>query len=329
MLYSRPEVSVSSLNRRAFLGASLVSAAALSLPVQAADPIAARCRALRARWTRTEDQLLATLCADATPSPEQREAIAELSRGLGALHVFKEVQHITVEEQVHRSVQALIADIGAAVGAAWMQARRRMDGWLQSADDEDEGLLRAALDSLRAGLDGWELSAVHRGMLESTLAESVADESPGALRLRLHAAARRIDRLRAAAERAARDPARSRRFASADAELTRQVLNSPHHASIAVNEGEAAAQESDYTLDNPDVVVLTALGLLGLAVVFVGGCYVALAGACALVCGDPIGALALLAGLAVVGLAILGGALLVRWSVRQVRANKAQALPPP
>ena len=298
--------------RRAVLAATTsITLATMSPEVHAAglldggiSPMRARVAMLRERWARGAEELSVTLLVDRPDCGDQalRSDADTLRRGFAAVEIFKELELLSVEEQVHVAVQALFAEVFAAVGGAVRTSSALIRAWADGdglRDDPDERHLHGALGALRLGLRDARTTYGRQQQLDATLGTASDDKRPGALRARARRLLQRSEKANALAERIA--------AASGATDVLRlddPVLEARVAAAVAASDEPAppATERSDALTTE-----LIVLGMIGLGALFVGGLFLALLGLCSVACdGGIAGVLVLLLGLAVMGLTIWG-----------------------
>ena len=179
--------------RRAVLAATTsITLATMSPEVHAAgllegSPMRARVGMLRERWARGAEELSVTLLVDRPDCGDQalRTDADTLRRGFAAVEIFKELELLSVEEQVHSAVQALFAEVFAAVGGAVRTSSALIRAWADGdglRDDPDERHLHGALGALRLGLRDARTTYGRQQQLDATLGTASDDKRPGALR---------------------------------------------------------------------------------------------------------------------------------------------------
>lgn len=303
--------------RDVIAGASLGALAAVGTEAQAgirparpSGPVAERVAWLRERWDRGAEDLGATLlvdrpdCGDAALRADARI----LRRGFAAVEIYKELELMPVEEQVHAPVQELFREVFAAVGGAVRTSVTWARGWADGEglrSDPDEQHLHGALGALRLGLRDARTTYGRQQQLEATLDTVAQDRRPGALRARTRRLLRRAEKADALATRIAEAPGSTDVLRLDDPAMEARVAA----AVAALDEAEPGAAASPHEPSTGMVV----LGMLCLGALLVGGLFVTLLGACSVGCdGGVAGVLVLLVGLALMGLAIWGGIRLLR-----------------
>lgn len=314
--------------RDVIAGATLGTLAAVSTEASAGvrmvrpgGAVAEHVARLRERWDRGAEDLGATLlvdrpdCGDAALRADARA----LRRGFAAVEIYKELELLPVEDQVHAPVQELFADVFAAVGGAvrtsvaWARAWADGEGLRSDPDDQH---LHGALGALRLGLRDAKTTYGRQQQLEATLNGAAQDRRPGALRARVRRLLLRAEKADALAERIAAAPGSTDVLRLDDPAVEAKVA-----AAVAAQEQAEPGAAASPGEPSTGVVVL---GMLCLGALLVGGLFVTLLGACSVGCdGGVAGVLVLLLGLALMGLAIWGSIRLLRWAKHGSSAPEA------
>lgn len=319
--------------RTVIAGATLGTLATMSRDVQAGpqmlglrSPLAGRVAQLRDQWARGAEDLSATLLVDRPDcgDPALRSDAGTLCRGFAAVEIFKELELMPVEDQVHAPVQELFAEVFAAVGgavrtsSAWARAWADGDGLKQDPDDQH---LHGALGALRLGLRDARTTYGRQQQLETTVAAAAEDKRPGALRARVRRLLRRAEKAEALAMGIAESPGSTDVLRLDNPVVEARVaaaVAAQHRAALdgTTADGTEGAKTGGAT-EHPLAMVI--LGMICLGALFVCGLSIAVIGLCTVACDG--GVQLLLLGLGLMGLAIWGAVRLGRWGLHQLRGT--------
>lgn len=294
--------------RDLFAGAVLGTAAAFHPEASAAildHPLRQRmanlAEGLRTRWAHGAEDMGATFLMDREGDhPLHHEANA-LRQGFSALEIFKEIENLSIEEQVQSPIQNLLTEIAMAVGQAILASTALTRAYVEGegADqDPDEHHLLGAIGALRIGVRSAKTTYGRQQMLENTLNTFTVDKQPGALRSRLRRILRRNEKAEALASRIAEDPSATGVLQSTDPDVCARI--------------KAAQAESEPPLPVPFHGVsqtersLIILGMLALGIMIPFGVLLVLVGGCLVACEGPGGVILLLIGIALTSLTSWG-----------------------
>lgn len=294
--------------RDLFAGAALGTAAVFHPEASAAildHPLCTRmadhAEGLRKRWAHGAEDMRATFLMDREGDhPLHREADA-LRQGFSALEVFKEIENLSIEEQVQSPIQHLLTDIAMAVGRAVLASSALTHAYVEGegADqDPDEHHLHGAIGALRIGVRSAKTTYGRQQLLENTLNTFTMDKQPGALRGRLRRMLRRNAKAEALAARIAEDPS-----STSVLQITDPVMRDRVQAAQAESEPPLPAPFNGVSYADRSTLIL---GMLGLGIVMAFGIFLALIGICTVACGESVGVIVLLIGIALIGLTSWG-----------------------